>query len=397
MKGKGSELLNQHTEATIVYGEALLFSSLHQLAIHDYGKAILNLKESYTLFKDFEKQIEGVEDKIDPELYILLKFDLGMFMFFLSVLSEVLGPTTRKLMAVIGLKGDQEKGLQYLNEVINSNSIRSGLAYSILSTKFLLLGEVQFIPGRQSEIEKGMELILVASSKYPQSLSFSLLHGIVLRMQGNHLDAAAHFEETASRLSSKNFDPSAARINVAHCYMNLGEWDRAIQIYQEVESSNNYTYPYTATLFRGLNLIMKGNEDEGHEAIQVALKTGKDDSEFKYIAERYNGNGFFGFFEYLYIHGDFKYTPEKAEEFLGILNDISNKLGINAESRGDTPTTKKYKHSKKHKESHVIILNAVKAKLLKLQNRYDEALPHYNRLLGLKPSGKVEKNIYWER
>ena len=315
VKGKGPELLNQHTEATIVYGEALLFSSFHQLVLHDYAKAILNLKESYTLFKEFEKSIEGVEDKIDPDLYILLKFDLGMFMFFLSLLSEVLGPATRKLLKMIGLKGDQEKGLQYLNEVINSNSIRSGFAYSILCTKFLLLGEAQIIPGKQSELERGMELTLVASSKFPLSLSFNLLHGAVLRMQGSHLEAAAQFEESVARLAAKNYDTAAARINVAHCYANMGEWDRAIQMYQEVEASNNYVYPYAATLYKGLNLVMKGKEEEGHEAIQSALKLGKDDSEFKYLAERYNNNGFFGFFEYLYMHHDFKYTPEKAEEF----------------------------------------------------------------------------------
>ena len=81
---------------------------------------------------------------------------------------------------------------------------------------------------------------------------------------------------------------------------------------------------------------------------------------------------------------------------MGIVGEISNKLGINAESRGETPTTKKYKHTKKQKESHVITLNAVKGKLLRLQNRNEEALAHFNRMLLLKPVGKVEKNIYWE-
>ena len=105
---------------------------------------------------------------------------------------------------------------------------------------------------------------------------------------------------------------------------------------------------------------------------------------------------FFGFFEILFIRGEFKYTPDKAEELLNILGDIANKLGINAESRGDTPTKRKYKHSKKQKEGHVLVLNAIKGKLLRLQNRNDEALTHYNRIIPLKPSGKIEKNIYWE-
>merc|ERR1711982_237548 len=103
-------------------------------ATFDYTKSCMNLSKSWNYIQDAEKLAKN--DGVDEELLLLLEFDLGLFLFFLSFLPDVLG-FAAKLLSILGFKGDRERGFQYLDKVAHSDSIRSPFAYSILSAKYL--------------------------------------------------------------------------------------------------------------------------------------------------------------------------------------------------------------------------------------------------------------------
>jgi len=397
LKGKDVEVINQQIESLIIYGECILFQAFHQMsATYDYAKACMGLSKSWGYIQEAEKlsQKEGV----DEDLKVLLEFDLGLFLFFLSFLPEVLGFAAR-LLSLLGFKGDRDRGFSYLDKVAQSDSIRSPFAYSILAAKYLYMAENVFPMDPETSnlasARKALDDILV---KCPDGLGFLTLKGICLRRLGKHQDANEIFQDICKRYQEKNVDDSLPRLNHGNGHFNMFHWQEASELFSQVEKSETYLRTYNAMMFRGACQLMSGEMDAAHETMAVALKVGKSDDDFKSFAERYVNNAHAAFWETLIERNEFVWeSNEDIEKAQTLLKDFQADMGINATDKGETKITKKLKHSRKTRESNQMLYHYSQARISSLQGDTENAIKHFAIVSNnMKPKGTFEKNMYWQ-
>lgn len=257
-------------------------------ASYNYPKACLGLSKSWGIIQDAEKLSR--EKGVDEDLLLLLQFDLGLFLFFLSFLPEVLGFGAR-LLSLLGFKGDREKGFGYLDKVAHSDSIRSPFAYSILVAKYLYMAENVFpLDVETSNLASANRSLDEILAICPEGLGFLTLKGICLRRYGKHLEANEIFQDICNKYQSKNIDDSLPKLNLGNGHFNVFNWQDACELFSTVEKSEAYLRTYNASMFKGVCQLMLGNADQAHETMNEALKSGKNDAEFKSMCERYTNN-----------------------------------------------------------------------------------------------------------
>ena len=418
---------NQLLDISITFAETQLLTAFHQMsASHEYAKACLGLSSAWNLVQDTEKILSSSSaDSLDPDLVLLLEFDLGLFLFFLSFLPDVLGPAA-KLLSILGFRGDRERGAAYLWKVAQSNSLRSGFAYSILIAKYLFLSENVFpMKTKKSDLQFAIEGIDQALNRWPESLSFLALKGVSLRRTGQHQASVDLFKQLCEIYSSQGVDDSMPRLNIGEGYLNLMQWDSAIEIFTQVEKSTNYLRPYVASIYKAACLIMKndGSDELAHDVIADALKLANKagDNETKVFCDRLSNNARMFFFfpfslhliailihlfcsntdaaywEVLLDHEEFYWAS--AEEYQNVqqkLVEFSTILGINATDKGETATTKKFKHKQKQKEGNFLVYNFLQARVSRQLGNNEEAVVFYNKAISRQGHGKLHKSAFWQ-
>jgi hypothetical protein len=78
------------------------------------------------------------------------------------------------------------------------------------------------------------------------------------------------------------------------------------------------------------------------------------------------------------------------------LAEFADVYGINAQDRGESPFTKRFKHTRKQRESNALVLFVLLARMQKILGNPAEALTQYAKANSIKPSGDFEKNLYWQ-
>lgn len=389
--------LEAQVDSLLVFGEACMLSGFHQMtSTYDYTKAVMNLKAAWGAFQDVEKLL-GAGD-VDQELVHLAHFDLGMFLWFLSLLPEFLGPAA-KLLALVGFKGDSERGIAYLEEVAASSSLRAPFATVILVVRslYLPMRAFPYVRSEDPNVVKGKELLATMEQRWPTGFAGLLVRGIGLRKLGELDEAKAVFENLTQLLQGQGIDPAVARVQTGLCYAKLTQWGAAGECFAACQEDKAYIRPYTPMFLRGLCMIQQKNDAEGHQLINTAIKLAKKakDSEFTAVAEKFTSNGFMGIFEVMWSRGEFSYKGNSEDALIASLDEMAGVLGINATDRGETATTKKYKHSAKEKAANALILNATKGILHRLKGQDDEALKFLTKATNLVPHGKPQKVAFW--
>mmetsp|Transcript_115481 Transcript_115481/g.172544 ORF Transcript_115481/g.172544 Transcript_115481/m.172544 type:complete len:526 (+) Transcript_115481:35-1612(+) len=397
LKGKEPEVLNQQIEGLIIYGEVILFQAFLQMsASFDYARACMGLSKAWGYVQEAEKLSR--EEGVDEDLILLLQFDLGVFLFFLSFLPEVLGFAAR-LLSLMGFKGDREKGFGYLDRVAHSDSIRSPFAYSILAAKYLYMSENVFpISPDTTNLANARTALDEVLVKCPDGLGFLTLHGICLRRFGKHEEANTIFRDICSRYQAKNVDDSLPRLNLGNGEFNMFHWQEASDLFSTVEKSETYLRTYNASMFRAICELQQGDVDAAHNTMTAALKSGKNDGDFKCFAERYVGNPHSGFWETLIERDELNWDSQEAfQTAQNLLNDFKNDLGINATDKGETAVTKKLKHDRKTKEWNVMLSHFVQARLDSHNGNVEGAIKNFTAVINsMKAKTDFEKTMLYQ-
>lgn len=197
---------------------------------------------------------------LDPN-YTDAKLVVGTHLYVLGSLPW----SVKVAVAMVGLSGSREKGIQYLYDVANSSGESSVDAKVVLAV-FLR---------RERRYEESLKIIRSLIQAYPRNLLFALEEGNLLRAEGHNFDAAAiyrkvfeagraghypglHYELAALSLgdllrSQKNYhdavtayrgvesvkdaDPEyrqRAALSAGQMYDTLQDRDSAVKQYQEV-------------------------------------------------------------------------------------------------------------------------------------------------------------------
>merc|ERR1712000_665400 len=206
------------------------------------------------------------------------------------------------------------------------------------------------------------------------------------------------FQDICNKYQSKNIDDSLPKLNLGNGHFNVFNWQDACELFSTVEKSEAYLRTYNASMFKGVCQLMLGNADQAHETMNEALKSGKNDAEFKSMCERYTNNAYAGFWETLIDRNElFWSSQDDLDKAQALLKEFQSDLGINAQDRGETQITKKYKHSSKTKESNRMLYHFVQANLDKHNKITASAIKHFTIICeNLKPKSSLEKIMLWQ-
>jgi len=94
--------------------------------------------------------------------------------------------------------------------------------------------------------------------------------GILLHLSFNRPEEAIRHYKRALEIREGY---SEAKTNLGNVYLDLGKYDEAIKLYDQVLNDMLYTTPYIAHSNRGWALFKKGDVRGGMESIQMALTT----------------------------------------------------------------------------------------------------------------------------
>jgi tetratricopeptide (TPR) repeat protein len=117
---------------------------------------------------------------LDPK-YTDAKLVVGTHLYVLGSLPW----SVKVAVAMVGLSGSKEKGIQYLYDVANSNG-ESRVDAKVVLAVFLR---------RERRYEESLKIIRSLSQEYPKNLLFALEEGNLLRAEGHNPDAAAIYRK----------------------------------------------------------------------------------------------------------------------------------------------------------------------------------------------------------
>lgn len=124
---------------------------------------------------DHERVLE-----LDPH-YTDAKLVVGTHLYVLGSLPW----SVKVAVAMVGLSGSKDKGIQYLQEVANSNG-ESSVDAKIVLALFLR---------REHRYQESLQIIRGLAAAYPRNLLFALEEGNLLRAQGHNAEAAAVYRK----------------------------------------------------------------------------------------------------------------------------------------------------------------------------------------------------------
>jgi len=125
--------------------------------------------------RDHERVLE-----LDPH-YTDAKLVVGTHLYVLGSLPW----SVKVAVAMVGLSGSKDKGIQYLRDVANSNG-ESSVDAKIVLALFLR---------REHSYQESLQIIRGLAAAYPRNLLFALEEGNLLRAEGHNTDAAAVYRK----------------------------------------------------------------------------------------------------------------------------------------------------------------------------------------------------------
>ena len=168
---------------------------------------------------DHERVLE-----LDPH-YTDAKLVVGTHLYVLGSLPW----SVKVAVAMVGLSGSKEKGIQYLQDVANSNG-ESSVDAKIVLALFLR---------REHRYQESLQLIRGLAAAYPRNLLFALEEGNLLRAQGHKTEAAGVYKRVFDAGREGHY-PSLhyelAALSLGDVLSSQKDYGGAAAAYLEVES-----------------------------------------------------------------------------------------------------------------------------------------------------------------
>ena len=205
---------------------------------------------------DHERVLE-----LDPH-YTDAKLVVGTHLYVLGSLPW----SVKVAVAMVGLSGSKEKGIQYLQDVANSNG-ESSVDAKIVLALFLR---------REHRYQESLQLIRGLAAAYPRNLLFALEEGNLLRAQGHKTEAAGVYKRVFDAGREGHY-PSLhyelAALSLGDVLSSQKDYRGAAAAYLEVESVKDADpeYKQRAALSAGQMYDILSNRAQAVNEYQAVL------------------------------------------------------------------------------------------------------------------------------
>jgi tetratricopeptide (TPR) repeat protein len=205
---------------------------------------------------DHERVLE-----LDPH-YTDAKLVVGTHLYVLGSLPW----SVKVAVAMVGLSGSKEKGIQYLQDVANSNG-ESSVDAKIVLALFLR---------REHRYQESLQLIRGLAAAYPRNLLFALEEGNLLRAQGHKTEAAGVYKRVFDAGREGHY-PSLhyelAALSLGDVLSSQKDYGGAAAAYLEVESVKDADpeYKQRAALSAGQMYDTLSNRAQAVKEYQAVL------------------------------------------------------------------------------------------------------------------------------
>jgi tetratricopeptide (TPR) repeat protein len=205
---------------------------------------------------DHERVLE-----LDPH-YTDAKLVVGTHLYVLGSLPW----SVKVAVAMVGLSGSKEKGIQYLQDVANSNG-ESSVDAKIVLALFLR---------REHRYQESLQLIRGLAAAYPRNLLFALEEGNLLRAQGHKTEAAVVYRRVFDAGREGHY-PSLhyelAALSLGDVLSSQKDYRGAAAAYLEVESVKDADpeYKQRAALSAGQMYDILSNRAQAVNEYQAVL------------------------------------------------------------------------------------------------------------------------------
>ncbi|EGC33419.1 hypothetical protein DICPUDRAFT_36750, partial [Dictyostelium purpureum] len=322
---------NHILDCKIVLGDSLYMLAVLQITRDHKFKGCFNLRKSWKIFEDTLRQVKDDEEngfQYSSDLTELLRFGCGFFYFAVSIIPQ----KYLKLVELVGFKADRDMGLMYLKDCLSKGGIRTPFATMVILFNNLLLPRGLYNPTHQ--LNEAQQLIEKNLEKYPYGSLFQVMGSHCYRKQCK-IDMGLQCMEVAiSNCNSLSKAPLIYKYELANCYCIKLQWDKAIQVFEELVKEEKFQIRALCSLQLGSCYIINGQKEKGIQSFNNIKNFCKKSSSVDIVinkqAQRYiNNGGSFSVLEVLYLRRDMaKMEKSLANKTMDILNSIGKKLGV---------------------------------------------------------------------
>lgn len=211
--------------------------------------------------RDHERVLE-----IDPS-YLDAKMTVGIHNYIIGSLNW----PTRAAVALIGVTGNRQKGLDYLREVSRSHGTSSNDAAMALSL-FLR---------REQRYDEALQLVGRLSREYPRNFLLAVEHAHLLNAAGHGPEAIAEYQQVLERGSEgkySGFQPETADWGLGVSLRGQREFEQAAQAFDQVAKVGDADPLLIdrATVAAGEMYDTLGRRDEALARYRWVIAAGRD-------------------------------------------------------------------------------------------------------------------------
>ncbi|EPY23651.1 tetratricopeptide repeat domain 39B [Strigomonas culicis] len=234
-----------------------------QLMMNSYLKGGINLRKAWGCFHSLTTIVEkDTDNRIPYDIKMCVKYGTGVFYTFLALVPANL----MKLLSIIGFISDKDLGEQYLNEVFESNTIRSPYAALTLCTLYLFLptglGNVEVTLSRAKVILDRM------NERFPNNTYFNGYANFYHRKRGETQAAVEAITLADKNAERAGIVPLLIRYLHADTLFMDQNWAGALERYLAIlahleKTKEKFAYTGQITLSVAACYVMLGNDGEG--------------------------------------------------------------------------------------------------------------------------------------
>ncbi|CAG9309948.1 unnamed protein product [Blepharisma stoltei] len=302
--------------ALVVKAEATLFKSGNQILKNKLSLGSMNFRRAWKIYQKANKiaeaqkwvekqyfspeEIKGLQTQIEGDINNFIQFGEGVICLGLSM-----APKTMSKLAniIIGLDGDQSRGLKILYDCINSKKgVRVPLALMFVLF-WLLIYIPEFIPGKHERYREAHDLIRFALHYLPQSPYFYWLESYMNQRQGNLERALKLLNRVIAYSGRTGIDENPGRLSFERGWVLFlcQDWESARQCF-EISIEKASDTPFTHLLL-GVSYCMLNELQLAEDTLESIASYNKESSsvEEKWIHKRassYLGRRWFQLFPF---------------------------------------------------------------------------------------------------
>lgn len=214
------------------------------------------LRNAVSARRDHEQVLE-----LDPK-YTDAKLVVGTHLYVLGSLSW----SVKVAVAMVGLSGNKDKGIQYLYDVANSNG-ESSVDAKVVLALFLR---------REHRYDESLRIMRGLSAAYPRNLLFALEEGNLLRAQGHYAEAATVYRkvfDAGQKGHYPNLHYELAALSLGDLLRSQKDYSGSAAAYEQVAEvkDSDPEYKQRAALSAGQMHDTMHNRDQAVKEYQAVL------------------------------------------------------------------------------------------------------------------------------